>query len=43
VILGGQAGVFRGKSVEGPGETFAGTPAEPIKDYLRGIAKVRKL
>jgi UDP-3-O-[3-hydroxymyristoyl] glucosamine N-acyltransferase len=43
VILGGQAGVFRGKTVEGPGEVFAGTPAEPIKDYLKSMAKVRRL
>lgn len=43
VILGGQAGVFRGKSVEGPGEMFAGTPAEPIKDYLKSMARVRRL
>jgi UDP-3-O-[3-hydroxymyristoyl] glucosamine N-acyltransferase len=43
VILGGQAGVFRGKSVDGPGEVFAGTPAEPIKDYLKSMARVRRL
>jgi UDP-3-O-[3-hydroxymyristoyl] glucosamine N-acyltransferase len=43
VVLGGQAGVFRGKTVEGPGEVFAGTPAEPIKDYLKSMAKVRRL
>jgi len=43
VILGGQAGVFRGKTVSGPGEVFAGTPAEPIKDYLKSMARVRRL
>ena len=43
VILGGQAGVFRGKSVAGPGEMFAGTPAEPLKDFLKGLARVRRL
>jgi UDP-3-O-[3-hydroxymyristoyl] glucosamine N-acyltransferase len=43
VILGGQAGVFRGKSVDGPGEVFAGTPAEPIKEYLKSMARVRRL
>lgn len=43
VILGGQAGVFRGATVTGPGQAFAGTPAEPIKDYLKGLAKVRRL
>jgi UDP-3-O-[3-hydroxymyristoyl] glucosamine N-acyltransferase len=43
VVLGGQAGVFRGKSVDGPGEVFAGTPAEPIKEYLKSMARVRRL
>ena len=43
VILGGQAGVFVGKTVEGPDEMFAGTPAEPLKDYLKSIARVRRL
>jgi UDP-3-O-[3-hydroxymyristoyl] glucosamine N-acyltransferase len=43
VILGGQGGVFPGKTVSGPGELFAGTPAEPVKDYLRGLAKLRRL
>jgi UDP-3-O-[3-hydroxymyristoyl] glucosamine N-acyltransferase len=44
LILGGQTGVFRGKSVTGnPGEAFAGTPAEPIGDYLKSIAAVRRL
>jgi UDP-3-O-[3-hydroxymyristoyl] glucosamine N-acyltransferase len=43
VILGGQGGVFPGKTVMGAGEMFGGTPAEPVKDYLRGLAKVRRL
>jgi UDP-3-O-[3-hydroxymyristoyl] glucosamine N-acyltransferase len=43
VILGGQAGVFRGATVEGPGQMFAGTPAEPIKDYLKSMARLRRL
>lgn len=43
VILGGQAGVFRGATVTGPGQPFAGTPAEPLKDYLKSIARVRRL
>jgi len=43
VILGGQGGVFPGKTVEGPGEVFAGTPAEPVKEYLKNMAKVRRL
>jgi UDP-3-O-[3-hydroxymyristoyl] glucosamine N-acyltransferase len=44
VVLGGQGGVFPGKTLKGePGETFAGTPAEPRADYLRSIAAVRRL
>lgn len=43
VILGGQAGVFRGASVDGPGQLFAGTPAEPIKNFLKSLAKLRRL
>jgi UDP-3-O-[3-hydroxymyristoyl] glucosamine N-acyltransferase len=43
VILGGQGGVFPGKTVNGPGEMFAGTPAEPVKEYLKGLARVRRL
>lgn len=43
VILGGQAGVFRGATVEGPGQMFAGTPAEPIKNFLKSLARLRRL
>jgi UDP-3-O-[3-hydroxymyristoyl] glucosamine N-acyltransferase len=43
VILGGASGVFPHKRVEGPGEMFMGVPAEPVKEYLRTIAKVRRL
>jgi UDP-3-O-[3-hydroxymyristoyl] glucosamine N-acyltransferase len=43
VILGGQGGIFPGKTVTGPGEMFAGTPAEPVKDYLKTLARVRRL
>jgi UDP-3-O-[3-hydroxymyristoyl] glucosamine N-acyltransferase len=43
VILGGASGVFPGKRLEGPGQMFMGVPAEPLKDYLRRIAKVRRL
>ncbi|MDQ2924609.1 MAG: UDP-3-O-(3-hydroxymyristoyl)glucosamine N-acyltransferase [Acidobacteriota bacterium] len=42
VILGGSSGVFPHKRVEGPGEMFMGVPAEPLKDYLRTLAKRRK-
>ncbi|HEX4154674.1 MAG TPA: UDP-3-O-(3-hydroxymyristoyl)glucosamine N-acyltransferase [Acidobacteriaceae bacterium] len=43
VILGGQAGVYPGKEVRGPGEIFAGTPAEPRTHYLRSLARLRRL
>jgi UDP-3-O-[3-hydroxymyristoyl] glucosamine N-acyltransferase len=43
VILGGASGVFPGKHLEGPGQMFMGVPAEPLKDYLKTIARVRRL
>jgi UDP-3-O-[3-hydroxymyristoyl] glucosamine N-acyltransferase len=43
VILGGASGVFPNKNLEGPGQVFMGVPAEPLKDYLKSIAKVRHL
>jgi UDP-3-O-[3-hydroxymyristoyl] glucosamine N-acyltransferase len=43
VILGGAAGVFPGKRLEGAGQMFMGVPAEPLRDYLKTIARVRRL
>jgi UDP-3-O-[3-hydroxymyristoyl] glucosamine N-acyltransferase len=43
VIMGGASGVFPHKRVEGPGQMFMGIPAEPLKDYLKTIAKIRRL
>jgi UDP-3-O-[3-hydroxymyristoyl] glucosamine N-acyltransferase len=43
VVLGGASGVFPGKRLEGPGQMFMGVPAEPLKDYLKSIARVRRL
>ncbi len=43
VILGGSAGVFPGKRLEGRGEMFMGVPAEPLKQYLKTMARVRRL
>jgi len=43
VILGGASGVFPGKRLEGPGQMFMGVPAEPLKDYLKSVARVRRL
>jgi UDP-3-O-[3-hydroxymyristoyl] glucosamine N-acyltransferase len=43
VILGGQSGVYPGKHLTGPGQIFAGTPAEPRTEYLRSLARIRSL
>jgi UDP-3-O-[3-hydroxymyristoyl] glucosamine N-acyltransferase len=43
VIMGGASGVFPHKHVEGPGQMFMGVPAEPLKDYLKTLAKIRRL
>ena len=42
VILGAQAGVPTGKRIRGPGELFWGTPARPIREYLRDLARLRR-
>ncbi len=42
VILGGQGGVLPGKTLSGPGEVFWGTPARPVREYLRDLARSRK-
>jgi UDP-3-O-[3-hydroxymyristoyl] glucosamine N-acyltransferase len=47
VILGGQSGVFSGKTItnEGhkPGTVMFGTPARPLKQVLREQATVARL
>ncbi len=43
VILGGGAGVLSGKKMRGPGEVFWGRPARPLKEYLRDMAKLKRL
>jgi UDP-3-O-[3-hydroxymyristoyl] glucosamine N-acyltransferase len=43
VTLGGQAGILPGKHLQGPGEVFWGTPAQPVKDYLKELATLRRL
>ena len=43
VILGGQAGVLSGKRLEGKGQVLWGTPAKPLKEYLRELAAVARL
>jgi UDP-3-O-[3-hydroxymyristoyl] glucosamine N-acyltransferase len=42
-ILGAQAGIPSGKRIHGPGVIFWGTPARPIKDYLKELATLARL
>lgn len=42
VILGGQGGVLPGKRLNGEGEVFWGTPARPIRLYLKDLARLRR-
>ncbi len=42
VVLGGQGGVLPGKRIDGEGVVYWGTPAQPVREYLRGLAKMRK-
>ena len=43
VILGGQAGVLSGKTVNTKGTVLWGTPAKPIREYLRELATLSRL
>ncbi|MDR3764337.1 MAG: UDP-3-O-(3-hydroxymyristoyl)glucosamine N-acyltransferase [Acidobacteriota bacterium] len=43
VILGAQCGVPTKKIVNGPGQLFWGTPARPIKQYLKELATLSRL
>lgn len=42
-ILGAQCGVPTGKVIRGPGILFWGTPARPIREYLRELAVLARL
>ena len=42
-ILGAQAGIPSGKRIHGPGVVFWGTPARPIKEYLKELATLSRL
>ena len=42
VVLGGQGGVLPGKRIDGEGIVYWGTPAQPVREYLRDLAKLRK-
>jgi UDP-3-O-[3-hydroxymyristoyl] glucosamine N-acyltransferase len=43
VILGGQGGVLPHKTLKGSGELFWGTPAKPVRQYLRELASLSRL
>jgi UDP-3-O-[3-hydroxymyristoyl] glucosamine N-acyltransferase len=43
VILGGQAGILPHKDLQGAGEVFWGTPAQPLRSYLKELAVLRRL
>jgi UDP-3-O-[3-hydroxymyristoyl] glucosamine N-acyltransferase len=43
VVLGGQAGVLSGKTVTTTGTVLWGTPAKPLKEYLRELATLARL
>lgn len=43
VVLGSQSGVLPWKKLRGPGVVFWGTPAKPLKDYLKELAAVARL
>jgi UDP-3-O-[3-hydroxymyristoyl] glucosamine N-acyltransferase len=43
VMLGGQAGVLPHKLVRGRGVAFWGTPARPLREYLKQLAALARL
>ncbi len=43
VILGGQAGVLPGKTLSTTGTVLWGTPAKPLREYLRELATLTRL
>jgi UDP-3-O-[3-hydroxymyristoyl] glucosamine N-acyltransferase len=43
VMLGGQAGVLPKKVLRGKGVAFWGTPAKPLREYLKSLAALAKL
>ena len=42
VVLGSGSGVLSQKKVRGPGQVFWGTPAQPLRQYLRDLARLRR-
>jgi UDP-3-O-[3-hydroxymyristoyl] glucosamine N-acyltransferase len=43
VVLGSQCGVLPKKVVRGPGVVFWGTPARPLRQYLKELAVLARL
>lgn len=43
VMLGGQGGVLPNKILRGKGMAFWGTPAQPLREYLKQLATVARL
>jgi UDP-3-O-[3-hydroxymyristoyl] glucosamine N-acyltransferase len=43
VLLGGQAGVLPKKILRGKGVAFWGTPAKPLREYLKSLAVLARL
>jgi UDP-3-O-[3-hydroxymyristoyl] glucosamine N-acyltransferase len=43
VMLGGQAGVLPNKVLRGKGIAFWGTPAQPVRQYLKQLAALARL
>lgn len=43
VMLGGQAGVLPNKILRGKGTAFWGTPAKPLREYLKNLAALARL
>jgi UDP-3-O-[3-hydroxymyristoyl] glucosamine N-acyltransferase len=43
VMLGGQAGVLPKKILRGKGVAFWGTPAKPLREYLKSLAALARL
>lgn len=42
-ILGGQAGILPHKKFRGKGEVYWGTPAKPLREYLKELATLARL
>jgi UDP-3-O-[3-hydroxymyristoyl] glucosamine N-acyltransferase len=43
VMLGGQGGVLPNKVLRGKGVAFWGTPARPVREYLKQLAVLARL